>query len=598
MAKAHAAAESERAKDGYSGGSDGSAKVSLASKSTTSNSSSKTPGTVSISSSTGGTKKVSSTDGLNQQEKSIYLGATLPKDGKSYAYTDDYGFEHVGDQAQALAYSGNGKTFEYNGASGGGYARDANGNRAMMGLDGSVDYGNAPLDDKGNIIRYKAAGTFSNVANSGSKENTNTLAFSNEPTPQGSASLNTVSNSGDSQSIIKQAQAAWAKANQNGDTAGMEAAHATAEKARASMGYSGGTDGTKYNAFQTVQNEAVPASTFSGSGYGGMDQTEYMDTLMKKAKSGVNQSANTQYSSIQQNLDDVLSQLDAEKSTLDPTYQDALGSIKAREFSSSEAAKELMNQSGWNTTNSGLSIGELNKISMQSSDQQASAKEDLVKALEDVVRRSTLAQTKASNEELAVDQWKAQALATAQADALIQADSRNYGQYTDNRNFGLQSDQFDFTKQNADRTYDRGVVESDRNSLLQQAQLEWQKATDQRDYDRGVLESNTALKLAAAKAAKSGSGSGSSGAKVSESQLNTLMNNFNKAITSNPYFKYDYSNDKQAAYTTPAQKKTILDNYIANLMSKINAGAIDPATGQAMLSYVEKTPEYMSLIGQ
>jgi len=47
-------------------------------------------------------------------------------------------------------------------------------------------------------------------------------------------------------SFIQQAQADYVKAKASGDTAGMQAAHDRAEQARASVGYSGGADGSGY----------------------------------------------------------------------------------------------------------------------------------------------------------------------------------------------------------------------------------------------------------------------------------------------------------------------------------------------------------------
>lgn len=100
-------------------------------------------------------------DATTDAERSIFLGAQgILQDGKQYAYKDEYGFEHVGDLAQALTY-GNNSAREYTGAARGGYARDANGNRAMIGLDGSRNYGNAPVDRDGNPVRYAADGTLS-----------------------------------------------------------------------------------------------------------------------------------------------------------------------------------------------------------------------------------------------------------------------------------------------------------------------------------------------------------------------------------------------------------------------------------------------------
>lgn len=63
---------------------------------------------------------------------------------KGYAYVDEYGFEHVVDTIEtAREYSVDGKVYAYEGEFEGGYAI-MDGERARLGLPGSVDYGNAP----------------------------------------------------------------------------------------------------------------------------------------------------------------------------------------------------------------------------------------------------------------------------------------------------------------------------------------------------------------------------------------------------------------------------------------------------------------------
>lgn len=102
-------------------------------------------------------------DAETDAERSIFLGAQglIQNDTNQYAYVDEYGFEHVGSLGNALAYGRPDSVQKYEGAASGGYARDANGNRAMIGLNGSRNYGNAPLDKQGNPLRYDAAGAVS-----------------------------------------------------------------------------------------------------------------------------------------------------------------------------------------------------------------------------------------------------------------------------------------------------------------------------------------------------------------------------------------------------------------------------------------------------
>lgn len=61
-----------------------------------------------------------------------------------YAYIDQYNFEHVVDTLEtAQEYSGDGNVYLYEGEYSEGYAT-LDGERARLGLPGSVEYGNAP----------------------------------------------------------------------------------------------------------------------------------------------------------------------------------------------------------------------------------------------------------------------------------------------------------------------------------------------------------------------------------------------------------------------------------------------------------------------
>ena len=65
-------------------------------------------------------------------------------ENKGFAYIDEYCFEHVVDDIEtAKKNSLDGCVYLYEGEFSGGYAT-LNGERARLGLPGSVDYGNAP----------------------------------------------------------------------------------------------------------------------------------------------------------------------------------------------------------------------------------------------------------------------------------------------------------------------------------------------------------------------------------------------------------------------------------------------------------------------
>jgi hypothetical protein len=99
----------------------------------------------------------------------------------------------------------------------------------------------------------------------------------------------------------------------------------------------------------------------------------YLDKIVEAARSGVISQYDAQLATINMNLQLTMAQLDAEKATLEPVYQDTLKTIAKNQFSSAEAAKEMMNQSGWNTQNSGLAVGEQTKVVNQANDQRTDA---------------------------------------------------------------------------------------------------------------------------------------------------------------------------------------------------------------------------------
>lgn len=88
------------------------------------------------------------------------------------------------------------------------------------------------------------------------------------------------------------------------------------------------------------------------------------------------------------------------------------------------------------------------------------------------------------------------------------------------------------------------------------------------------------------KASTSRSGGGSN-PKITEGQLNTLIDNFGTMVSNNPY----YQSGGQIY-----QKKR-LDTYLDMLGSKIQAGAVDPTTAQAMMRYVQNSPAYIKIYG-
>jgi hypothetical protein len=173
---------------------------------------------------------------------------------------------------------------------------------------------------------------------------------------------------------------------------------------------------------QAVQQAWQAAQAPTGS----MSADAFQKALIDKATAGVNSQYNNQLNNINQNLTDVLSGLNAEKGTAQVENDKLLKTIHDNEFSTSETQKELMNQYGWNPGNSGLAIGELDKVRIGADRQRGDAGTALEQALLDIARRGSDAQTKTANDKTALEQWKADKLQSAQADAMLQADARNY----------------------------------------------------------------------------------------------------------------------------------------------------------------------------
>jgi hypothetical protein len=170
--------------------------------------------------------------------------------------------------------------------------------------------------------------------------------------------------------------------------------------------------------------------------------------------------------------------LDAEKENADVNNKKLVEAIHNNEFATSETSKELMNMSGWNANNSGLAIGEMDKIKIGADKQRADAAGALVQALNDIARRSTTAKTRANNERLALDKWKANALMGAEADAMLQGDSRNYSMYRDSMADYYNNRDFEYGRTVDDRNYNYQV---NRDKILDE---QWLKQFNVQEQQR------------------------------------------------------------------------------------------------------------------
>lgn len=206
--------------------------------------------------------------------------------------------------------------------------------------------------------------------------------------------------------------------------------------------------------------------------YAGLDAEALSKAWLDKMKSGIDESANSQLNTIKQNLADALSALEGEKSGIQTNNDKLLEQIHNNEFATSEAQKEVMNQSGWNPTNSGLAIGELGKTKIGADKERADANQALVDALNDVARRVTLANTHASNDTANVKNWKDTQLTGAEAQALLYGDQIGYDRYRDSVADALNQQNFDYQKE-------RDAV----SDAWNQQNFDYNKDVDDRNFD-------------------------------------------------------------------------------------------------------------------
>jgi hypothetical protein len=213
--------------------------------------------------------------------------------------------------------------------------------------------------------------------------------------------------------------------------------------------------------------------------YNGMTSEEFIKALTDKATSGVNTAADSQINTIANNLAEALSNYDSETADSQARNKKMLEQIHNNEFVTGETSKEMMNQSGWNPTNSGLAIGELDRVKIGADKERADANASLEAELADISRRANLARTRAGNDKSDVEKWRASQLSGVGADAMLQADQRNYGQYRD-----TVGDYW--TKANYDYGVSRDKVsDSQWQKQYEQSGKQWQDSFDyQKERDK------------------------------------------------------------------------------------------------------------------
>lgn len=188
------------------------------------------------------------------------------------------------------------------------------------------------------------------------------------------------------------------------------------------------------------------------------DSTDYYNKLVAAKQAGVITEYEANASMIRNNLSKALSDLQAEQAALAPIYQSQLSTIAQNQFSSSEQMKEMMNQSGWSGTNSGLAIGEQGKIAIGADKSRAQASQNFNDQTADINRRGTLA-NQTSMEDLAVlEKIKNNNLSQAEAEAYIANTQRQDTLAQQQRQYDLAYQQMLDARTVNDRNYQLAMV--------------------------------------------------------------------------------------------------------------------------------------------
>lgn len=194
-------------------------------------------------------------------------------------------------------------------------------------------------------------------------------------------------------------------------------------------------------AYGTSGGGAAPAPAPAPS-YSGLSSDQYRDSLLASVRAGVMTEYEANASVIRNNLAQAMASMDSELAALEPLYQGQMQTIATNQFATAEGTKEAMNQAGWNGSNSGLAIGEQTRISNVADKSRADATLAKTQSEAEINRQRTLAQQTADNSLASADTIKNEKLAGAEAEALIQSDTRNRSMYESDRNYNAQQQQF------------------------------------------------------------------------------------------------------------------------------------------------------------
>lgn len=351
------------------------------------------------------------------------------------------------------------------------------------------------------------------------------------------------------------------EAHQKAVTGAPVAAPATAKPAATSTSATSASGTTPLAA--TTPAPVVSPPLPEVAAYNGLTSDQYREQLVAAVRSGVMTEYEANASVIKNNLAKALSDLQAEKAALEPLYQNQLDTIASNKFATGEATKEMMNQAGWNTANSGLAVGEQTKIANAANKEKAAALQAKTTTETDINRRTSLAGETYGNDLASIEAQKNAKLSGAEAEAMIQAEDRNRSTYESDRSYDLQRQQLTQAASEADRSYN-----------LQQQQF----AESVRQFNAQLAESK-ASRTASQKAAALQTEATTTAAEK-EAMHNALVSKLYTAPTQQAAMTY--LRDMMSDESIPDSIKAQLQKDAETLIKMINAdGTVyNPNAGQ------------------
>ena len=271
-----------------------------------------------------------------------------------------------------------------------------------------------------------------------------------------------------------------------------------------------------------------------------------------------------------------LSALGAEESTVAPQYLQQRATLKTSGEQAARRAQEALAARGLGASGASAQGDIARNVALQQG--MTSIGEAEAGTLANIAQRKTQAEQAYAS---GVAQAESEAAATA-AQAEIQ------------RLMQAQQAQEATAASAAEREWEMQKVEQAQANakMIKELEIAAQTARDENDYTRArelnKQKSDLEKEQITLKASydKSGGG-GTKTPKVTEGQLNTLMNNYNTMVQGNPYYK--------SGGRIYQEKR--MGEYISALAAKVQAGAIDPTTAAQMIQHVQLSPEYKAIYG-